>query len=216
MIHIIEFFLSLIYPATCGFCNKICKDYICKKCEIELKKFKIDLITKPKNKYFDECFYLFKYQGQIRHIIIDYKFQEKSYLYKTFSKIILKNKKACGFLKKYDIIVAVPIHKKRKNKRGYNQTELITRDIAKKINIEFKSNLLIKSKNTIPQSKLNKIDRIKNVQNAFLVNKKIDIKNKNIVIIDDIYTTGSTLNECSKILKHAGANKIGIFTIAKD
>ena len=83
-------------------------------------------------------------------------------------------------------------------------------------NIEYRSDILLKIKNTANQSLLNKEQRQENLKNAYEVKNKEYISNKNILIFDDIYTTGSTANECSKMLVEAGARSIGILTIAKD
>ena len=208
--------LELIYPSVCGICGKICKDGLCKKCAIEIKKYEINLINKNKKMYFNESMHIFKYNEIIRQRLIEYKFQDKSYMYKTFAKIILKNKKVCGFLEKYDIIIPVPIHKKRRLKRGYNQTELIVKEICKNISLELKTDVLIKQKNIIAQSELNKNERKQNIKNAFEIKSINEIIDKKILLFDDIYTTGSTVNECSKILRKAGAKQIGVVTIAKD
>ena len=125
--------LKLIYPDVCAFCNKIQKESLCKKCEEKIKKYKKDIVIRSKNNYFEELISIFKYEGLIREKIIQYKFQDKSYIYNTFAKIILKNEKVCGLLKKYDIIIPVPIHRKRKLQRGYNQTQLIAKEIAKNV-----------------------------------------------------------------------------------
>lgn len=208
--------LDLVYPNVCGICGEICKDSLCKKCENAIKKYKIDLISKNPKMYFDESMHIFKYDEIIRQKIIEYKFQEKSYLYKTFAKIILKNEKVCGFFEKYDIMIPVPIHKKRRLKRGYNQAELIAKEICKNVDLEQKTNVLTKQKNIVAQSELNKNERMQNIKNAFGIKNANEIKNKNIILFDDIYTTGSTVNECSRILKKVGVNQIGILTIAKD
>ena len=210
--------LDLIYPNVCGICNKVSKNSICNKCYIKVKELEKMYKLDTYGKHFDEGYSLFKYDGIIRDKIIDYKFNNKSYLYKTFAEIFLKNKKIYGILKKYDIIIPVPIARKRKLKRGYNQTELIACSLAKNTNIEFEKNVLVKAKNIIAQSKLTRNDRIKNVQGAFKIkNKKEErIKNRNIILFDDIYTTGSTANECSRVLKEKGANNILVLTIAKD
>ena len=216
MNQISEYILGLIYPPTCGICDKFYKETICKKCEIKLKKYEINSFKKSKNEYFNECMHIFKYEGIIREKLILYKFKDKSYLYKTFSEIILKNEKACAFLKNYDIIVPVPIHKKRMLTRGYNQTELIAQEIAKHTSLQIENKILLKRKNIISQSKLKKYQRKENVKNAFFAKNIEKILNKRILLFDDIYTTGSTINECSKVLKNAGAKKIGVLTIAKD
>ncbi len=211
----LEYILELIYPTKCGFCDKICKDGICKKCEIDLKKYEINLLLRNKDYNF-KSMHIFRYEEEIRKKIIDYKFNNKAYLYKTFAKIILKNKKVCGFLKSYDIIIPVPIHKKRKLERGYNQTELIAREIAKNSHLKLEKSVLYKAKNVISQSVLTKDKRKQNVKNAFGTKNIEKITNKNVLIFDDIYTTGSTALECVKMLNKYNAQKIGVFTIAKD
>ena len=209
-----------IYPQICGICGKINQNSLCKKCEIELKKQAENQIIKDgeeiENKYFNELMYIFKYEGQIRKLIIDYKFNEKSYIYLTFVNFLLKNKNIFENIKNYDTIIPVPISKKGQKERGYNQSLLIAREISNKTNLELVNNCLIKTKNIIEQSKLNKEDRMQNIQGVYELQNKQLIKNKKILLVDDIYTTGSTVNECSKILRQENSNKIGILVLAKD
>ena len=119
-------------------------------------------------------------------------------------------------MKKYDIIIPVPIHRKRMKKRGYNQSELIARNIGRSIGLELVADALTKEKNNIAQSTLNREDRQNNVRDVYGIKNIEKIKNKRVVLVDDIYTTGSTVNECSRILKNAGANKVAVLVIAKD
>ena len=128
--------LDLIYPPICGICGKINKKSLCKKCEIKIKSCQINTIENIKNKNFDYQIKILKYENLVRNKIIDYKFNEKAYIHKTFAKIILNNKKICSFLKKYDIIIHVPMYTKKKLWRGYNQTELIAKDLAKELQIK--------------------------------------------------------------------------------
>ena len=208
--------VSLIYPPVCAFCGKIDESYLCKNCRKILYKLEKVHINKYKNKYFYEHIYMFKYEDYIREKIINYKFNDKPYYYKTFAIIFITNKKMCDILKSYDIIIPVPIHNKRRKQRGYNQTELISKELARKFaNLEY-MDILTKSKNTKPQSILNKEQRVENAKNLYVIKEKIDLEHKKILIFDDIYTTGSTANECAKILKELRPKKIGILTIAKD
>lgn len=208
--------LQLIFPNVCGICGRINKNNLCPKCTVKLKKLIKANIIKVKNKNFSNLAYLFKYGGIIREKIIKYKFKDQAYLYETFAKIITKNKKICGFIKKYDIIIPVPIHKKRFKQRGYNQSELLARKIAKTLEIPMAKDVLIKDINNTPQSKLSKIERKNNAIGVYKTINIHKIKHKRIILIDDIYTTGSTANECSKMLKQAGASEIAVLTIAKD
>lgn len=208
--------LDIIYPQVCGICDQINKKDLCKKCEIRIKPYQINSIEKVKDKYFDYQIKILKYEGIVRSKIIDYKFNDKSYLYKTFGKIILNNEKIYSFLKKYDIIVCVPMHIKKKLLRGYNQSELIAKEIAKQLQIEKQFGNLIKIKNTKKQSTLTKKQRKINVKDAFTIKNAEKVKNKNVILFDDIYTTGNTVNECSKMLKQAGSNSVVVITLAVD
>lgn len=121
-------------------------------------------------------------------------------------------------MKKYDIILVVPISKKREKERGYNQSELIAKEISKIISVKIEKKILYKVKNTKPQSTLNKQQRQENAKGAYIAKNTSKIENKKILIIDDIYTTGNTVSECAKMLTEKGIkrNNIGILTIAKD
>ena len=233
ILKIQEKIINLIYPQTCGICGKINNKTICSKCNIQLKKQeKMGILTKEKleenslemEKHFEELMYIFKYEGQIRELILDYKFNEKSYMYKTFVNFLLKNKKIFENIKKYDKIIPVPISKKKYKERGYNQSLLIAKEISMQISYETNNNIklelvnncLIKTKNIIEQSKLNKEDRQHNIQGVYTLKNGSILTNKSILLIDDIYTTGSTVNECSRVLQQAKPNKIGVLVLAKD
>lgn len=208
--------IDLIYPPVCGICEQINKKNLCKKCEIEIKKYQLNNIEKVKDKNYDYQIKILKYENIIRKKIIDYKFNEKSYLYKTFGKIILNNKKIYSFLKKYDIILCVPMYKEKKKQRGYNQAELITKELAKKLHIDISLDNLVKMKDTKKQSTLTKTERMQNLKGVFEVKNKGILKNKNVILFDDIFTTGSTVNECCNVLKKAGAKGIAVLTLAVD
>lgn len=213
-----ESLINLIYPPTCGICGKIDREFLCKRCYKKLENQAEFGIQKYKNNEmeFKEHLHVFKYEGVVRGDILKYKFQDKSYLYKTFVNFLLKNEKFFEIIKSYDTIIPVTISKKRQKERGYNQSYLLAKDIAQKTGINIEINCLFKSKNIIEQSKLNKEDRVQNIQGVYKLRNYKKIINKKIILLDDIYTTGSTVNECCKILKVASPNKIGVLTIAKD
>lgn len=212
--------LNIIYPQMCGICGKINTNVLCNKCEIELKKqSQCQIINNGKeieDKYFDELMYIFNYEGQVRKLILDYKFNEKSYIYLTLVNFLLKNEKIFENIKRYDTIIPVPISKKRFKNRGYNQSYLIANEIAKQTKLELMNNCLIKTKNIVEQSKLNKEDREKNIKGVYTLQNSQLIENKKVLLVDDIYTTGSTVNECSKMLRQGNPNEIGILVLAKD
>ena len=121
-------------------------------------------------------------------------------------------------LEKYDIIIVVPVSNKRKKERGYNQSKLLAKEIAQIINVPVSDNIIKKVKDTVPQSTLNKEQRLENAKNVYRVTNIKKVLNRNILILDDIYTTGSTVNECARVLIEQGIKKdqIGVITIAKD
>lgn len=218
-ITILNKILDILFPQTCGICGKLNDKSLCKKCEKLLNaqsSFNIDNYNENFETNFNEHLYIFEYQGIIRKKILEYKFHEKSYLYKTFANFILKNKNFCEKLKKYDIIIPIPISKKRYKFRGYNQSLLIAKYLSKMLNIELAQDCIFKTKNIVEQSKLNKQDRLENIIGVYELKNKYKLENKKILIFDDIFTTGSTVNECSKILRQASPTEIGVLTLAKD
>lgn len=209
--------LNLLYPPVCGFCDKINKNAMCTKCSLKIKNSIVCKIDYYSNKNFTKHMYIFKYNGIARDKIVQYKFNDKIYIYKSFVNLILKNKKIYSFLENYDIIVPVPISKKRKRKRGYNQCELIAKGICKNITtLTLEPQVLYKEVNNVQQSTLSKKDRINNVKNVYKLKNSNSLKNKKIVLLDDVFTTGNTVNECSRLLKLAGAEIVDVLTIAKD
>lgn len=210
--------LEFIFLPSCGVCGKLGEGYLCTKCEKELEKYVIAPADKypVKKKENDTTLYVFDYKDLVRKLIIQYKFNDKSYLYKTFCEFMVKNKKVFDFIKSYDIIIPVPMHKSKIRKRGYNQSELIAKELAKKLEIKIDTKVLIKIKNNKVQSTLNKKERKENTKNVYKIRNEAKIKNKKILIFDDIYTTGATVNACVQELKKANVVKIGILTLAKD
>ena len=210
--------LDFIFPPSCGICGKIAENYLCENCKQNLinSKMFLNKVKLYQDKYINEHFYVFSYEGIIREKILQYKFKEYSYLSNTFCEFFINNKKLYGFLKKYDIITPVPISNLRKRERGYNQSDLIARKVAEFANIAYYPKILIKIKNNKPQSTLNKEHRLENVKNVYKIQNLEKIKEKNILLFDDIYTTGATANECARLLKQAGAQNVGILTLAKD
>lgn len=213
--NIIAEILEIIFPTTCAICGKLDKNALCEECEKQLEPKLVYKIEKCKNKNFEIHIYIAEYKEKIRNEILNYKFHSKPYMYKTFAKITIKSQKIYEILKTYDIITEVPIHKKRKNLRGYDQSQLIAREIARNVEGLKYNKILQKTKNIVPQSSLNKEKRKQNIKNAYKIQTKEKILGKRIILFDDIYTTGSTANECAKELKQAGAKEVLVLSLAK-
>ena len=163
---------------------------------------------------FDNLIFVFKYDGDIRRKIIDYKFKEKSYLYKMFSSYLLKNEQIMHKLDEYDAIIPVPISRNRAKERGYNQSLLIAKEIGRVANKKVLKKVLIKNRNIVAQSTLNKEDRLNNVHGAFSAVNTDFLQGLNVLLVDDVFTTGSTANECAGVLLDAGASSVDVFVLA--
>ena len=115
----------------------------------------------------------------------------------------------------FDLIIPVPLHWQRLLKRGYNQSQLLARFLAKKINLPLAPSVLVRTKNTPPQVGLSRNQREKNLKKAFLVKKPSLVEGKKLLLIDDVITTGATIEEASRTLKRAGAELVGVLAFAR-
>lgn len=114
-----------------------------------------------------------------------------------------------------DLIIPVPLHGRRLAERGFNQAELIADVVARFVGKDVKNQMIVRRRYTSVQARLNKEERTQNVLGAFVIDGECSIKNKNILLIDDVFTTGSTLQECAKLLKQNGAGRVFGFTLAR-
>lgn len=228
--------LDLLFPeeGVCFYCDKyyenVKEDHICIDCRDKLIfiENKCPTCGKPvyngstSNKcsycinntfYFTKAFSPLEFTGLLRDAVYRFKFKSKPYMYKSFGEFMVKSieKENIGLI---DLIVPVPLHRRRKAERGYNQSELLAKYISSKLDIPVDCKNLIKIKSTEPQTKLDRLERQKNMINAFEVKDKRVFENKRILLVDDIFTTGATVNECSKTLLGSGASEVVVITIA--
>ncbi|HKL94170.1 MAG TPA: ComF family protein [Clostridia bacterium] len=150
------------------------------------------------------------YEGEAAKLILMLKFGGKKYLAETLSALMADT--FVEYNLSADILVFVPMTVKEQKKRGFNQSELLARAIGKRLNIEVAEGLL-KVKDTSLQKQLSARDRAKNLEDAFLSNPQL-VKGKSVVIVDDVFTTGSTANECAKALLKAKATRVNVLTAA--
>ena len=219
----LEFVLNFLFPPICVSCEKNTQNlfskeenkWICNLCNKRIIKFKKAQILKVRNIYYNKFIYIFEYKHIIRKLMLNYKFKGRPYISNFFVEIILKDKNLCRNILNYDIIVPVPMSKEKLYKRGYNQTELVANGISKELKIETKK-LLQKKENIKTQSSLLKVGRSRNIRNAFYILEPEKIRDKKVILLDDIFTTGATVRECAKKLKEAGAKEILVLVLAKD
>lgn len=218
----IERLIKLIYPPRCVFCNSIIvqssKLEICDNCYSKLHFIKntLNLQGEPfaSNKFCSDIVCLFEYTGIVRQSILKYKFYNKQSFYRTFGKLLSICVKEVTNNRNFDIIISVPLHKDKLKSRGYNQSQLISNVISKELGVLVFSDLLVKVKNTSSQSLLRREERKLNIKGAFELRRTDLIRDKSVLLVDDILTTGSTILECSRILTEAGAKEITAAVLA--
>ena len=208
---IINWFISLLYPRKCPFCRRLIdeQDRICKSC-----KSKLPFITHrpPRTlEHIRECYSALSYEGTVRDSLLRYKFHGAvayAEIYGDFlTKCIDENAITC------DIITWVPLSRGRLRKRGYDQARILAEYVSDKTGIEC-AQLLRKKRNNRAQSSISDAaTRRKNVKGVYELAGEPPYA-KTILLIDDIVTTGSSMSECAKVLKSAGAKEVIGLTVA--
>ncbi len=155
------------------------------------------------------------YDGVVREMILLMKFKKIEIFGEILAEIAFEHIKGSDSIFDCDLIIPVPISKKRMSLRGFNQSEVIAKKLSKLLKKSILKNVLIKKIDTIPQSLLSFRERRENVRGSFEVRDNGLLKGKKILLVDDIYTTGSTVSECCKVLLKAGAKEVKVFTIAQ-
>ena len=231
-------FLKIFFPNHCLSCEKIINEEqdFCSNCWTKLQ-----LITDPKcpicsypfdveikgmqplcgkclqkKPPYDKAITIFRYNPIIKKIISDFKYRDQTFLAKKLTRILLKIAK--DEIGDADLVIAVPLHPIRLRKRKFNQAALLGKFLSKNIpQSKFYPDFLLKVKQTKSQAELGMKEREKNLKRVFLVNKKYRdlVTNKNVLLVDDVITTGATLESCAKELRRRGAKKITVLTIAK-
>lgn len=193
---------EFIFPTEdlCFLCNsdeERVENNMCKSCRdnIDIVNIEVDL----RSIYISKCYYTTIYDRFMKDIIKGFKFNDKSYMYKPLASILLETIYETDLDKEIDLIAFVPSHRRKEAIRGYNQVELLALSISKHLNIPI-TKTLIKKNHTQDQHFLDKSEREENLKNAFKIKNKNEIKGKNILLIDDIITSGETIRECAKIL----------------
>lgn len=200
-----------IFSNKCLICNvkDIYKYNICNDCYCNLEEYRDSLDYKFK--YLDEIYINYYYNNFLKEIVVDFKYNEKTYLNRFFGEMYINKIFEEKLNKKYSLITYIPMTKYYENKRGYNQSKLISEYISKNTLIETKE-LLYKNRNNKRQKDLSKEERYGNVRDIFSCRE--DVSDKNILIIDDIVTTGYTLDFAAKALKELGAKKVAAIVAA--
>lgn len=156
------------------------------------------------------------YAGKLKDIIILYKYQGFSVLGSSLAEFIIKSLgKEESLWWETDTILPVPLHPEKEKERGFNQSQILARELARRKQIKLIEGQLVKVRRTLPQTSLQAKEREKNLKGAFAVRDGEKIEGKIVLLVDDVFTTGSTLQECSLELKKAGALEVRALTVAQ-
>ena len=192
--------------------------YICEECAKKIGYYNncINSLNLPRDieTYCDGVVCVGRYSDSLKNSLKRFKFSNKPSYYRALGKLLALKVKNTILLDQIDMIIPVPLHRNKQKQRGYNQAELIGKYVAKQLAIPLEANILLKTSESRSQSLLSRSERLYNVENVFNVVKTETIYDRNILIIDDIVTTGSTLNQCSKALKQGGASSVVAAVIA--
>lgn len=163
------------------------------------------------------------YKGLVKKLIYQFKYAPYlSSLNEVLGELmyegLIQSESFVNLLNRSPIIIDVPIHKNKFKARGYNHSTLLAKNLAEKLNLKFVPEVLIRIKETKPQFALKREERKENILGAFSLNLKFKdfIKDKSIVIVDDVATSGATLNECAKVLRRNGAKFVWGATLARE
>ena len=229
---ILQFFL----PPQCPCCEKVLDESergFCKDCLSQIRWIEPpfcsicgapfpsrDIEDHPcsdcmsKKRYFTIARVIGLYEGTLRKVIHQWKYEGRSSLTPYFVKWMGEALYRYWPAPFFDLIIPVPLHKSRLRNRGFNQAMVLVKGLSDLTGLPYAKRILIKKKATIPQVDLSILEREKGLKGSFEINQNEKIKGKRILLIDDVYTTGATVNECSKVLMSSGAKSVDVLTLA--
>lgn len=234
-----KYFLHILFPRVCVACGrdlpynsasflcvacrknlKIPAPLICQRCGVVLKSGGAHCFAcrgSKAQKY--TCSLIrsaYMFNTSSRGLVHALKYQGASYLADEMGLLMATRFKELTEFPTVDLVIPVPLHKKRIKKRGYNQSELLARAFANAALLGFDNQVLVRTRDTISQTKLGREARLANMVGAFSCVQPEKIRRKTILLIDDVATTGATLEGCARALKKAGAKKVMAYTFARE
>ncbi len=219
-------FFKLIYPPYCEACgNGLVKgeEWICTECLVQLPRTNYHLF--PENPVFmrlagriniqsASAFLFFSRGGRVQEILHAIKYHNMPELARKLGRVYGEDLMKAGIEGQIDVIIPVPLHALRKKKRGYNQSEEFAGGLSEVLRVPLDTETVFRGLNTATQTRKNRLLRWENVENAFQVTDKNRVAGKRILLVDDVITTGATLEACGKKLYDSGADSIRVAGIA--
>jgi len=219
-------FISLLFPRLCYGCGNYLmrnEKLICTECYIQIPRTNFHL--KPDNPvsqlFWGRClieqaaaFSFYTRDSRIRKLIHQLKYKGIREVGPELGRIYARILKSSGFLNDIDLIIPVPLHPSKKRQRGFNQSDLISLGISEVSGIPMESGLLVRKTVTKTQTRKTRYDRWTNVEDIFRVTDQIRIRNRHLLLVDDVITTGSTLEACASELLKVENVKVSVAALA--
>ncbi len=208
MIRLFEILLDLLYPPKCTFCGKLLGEEehdICTACRLELPIRGDTLDVGP---YLEACSAALYYRGKVREAVLRFKFHGMEQYASTFAPLLAAAASAQLPMDGIDAVTWVPVSRKRRRKRGYDQAYLLARLAAKQLGKPLESTLLKQRDNPAQSGITAPEERRANVLNAYRLARGADVADKAYLLVDDVVTTGSTIGEAARVLLTAGAKAV--------
>lgn len=219
-------FLDLIFPRVCAGCQQplqLNEEHICTNCRFDLPKTNshIELNKKLINKFAGKvnlehslAYLKFVKGGKVQKIMHEIKYKDNQELGEMLGRMYGFDLREKGFSEQFDLILPVPLHKKRLIVRGYNQSDCLAKGLAESLRIEWRNDILKRGIETESQIAKTRFQRYENMQDVFFVENFKGLESKKIVIVDDTLTTGSTLESCVLALNDVGIKNVSIIAMA--
>ena len=220
-------FKKLFYPEVCLACNNPLfsdEEVICLRCERKLPKtnFHLDPIN-PVIKHFwgkvpvkaATAFYHFAKGGKVQHLIHQLKYKHHPEVGVKVGKIMGVELSKSSWFTDLDLVLPVPLHRNKERMRGYNQSAMFASGLALALGITASTTLLVRSKFTDTQTRKHRFERFENVNSVFEISDRELLKNKNVLLVDDVITTGSTLCACAEAILEIPGTSVSIAAIAQ-
>ncbi|MBP2628686.1 MAG: phosphoribosyltransferase [Firmicutes bacterium] len=208
-------FLDIIYPPKCPACKTSvsAQGAWCQACLAKILSVRQINMAEHHLTALDSCRVVCEYTGGLKRLIHDMKFRQQQQ-YAIYLRWLIEQNIDIKYLPHIDYVIPIPLHAARLKERGYNQAEAIFKDWALAGKMPWIEDVLERTRHTIPQWELNIMERKQNIKGAFLIGRPEMVKNKHIMVVDDIITTGITLDECAKVIKKAGAASVHGLAVA--
>ena len=227
--------LDLLFPPSCPSCNTMTESAdrsLCTDCFSQLQFIETPYCTFCGKAFssgvgnhlcgdclksswnFDQARSIFAYEKIIASLIHRLKYSEEMTSLATF-RYLGKQSPVVNDLTPPDLILPIPLHIKRLRGRGFNQSLLLAKEIFPEETEKIQYDILLRQKETPTQTGLSGKERRKNLKNAFVVKRAAELTGRNILMVDDVFTTGATVNECAKVLKKTGCNRVEVLTVCR-